>query len=169
MPTPSIEYHTIDKTTWPAGPWMDEPDKAQWTDPATGLPCIAVRHPRWGHWCGYVGVDETHRLYGDQGGDLDGHGGITFADVCNPDATESEGICHVPGDGDPAHVWWFGFDCLHWDDAAPLGPDEQLRRLGVGVGVMLPEAQHIPWGTYKTLAYVRETCAELAAELAALR
>ena len=54
----------LDKTTWGPGQWQDEPDKVQWADEATGLPCLAVRHPELGNWCGYVGVPEGHPLFG---------------------------------------------------------------------------------------------------------
>lgn len=53
---------------WPEGPWMDEPDKVQWQDEATGLACLAVRGPL-GSWCGYVGVGKAHPLHGIGYGD----------------------------------------------------------------------------------------------------
>jgi hypothetical protein len=58
----TIEYRTLDKSEWLVGPWLDEPDKIQWPDAATGLPCLMVRGPL-GSWCGYVGVAEAHPLY----------------------------------------------------------------------------------------------------------
>lgn len=118
----TIEYRTADKTGWGAGPWQQEPDKRQWQDEATGLPCLAVRGPG-GHWCGYVGVAEGHPLYrkgystpagiekataarmiadrgyadlyatavadGSIGAEslIDVHGGLTFADACEPAPT----------------------------------------------------------------------------------
>ena len=39
----TIDYRTVDKTTWGAGPWQDEPDKKQWRD-ETGFPCLIVRN-----------------------------------------------------------------------------------------------------------------------------
>jgi hypothetical protein len=63
MPAPTIEYRTTDKTEWGAGPWQDEPDKRQWTDAVTGLPCLIVRGPI-GALCGYVGVSSDHPLHG---------------------------------------------------------------------------------------------------------
>lgn len=102
MPAPTIEYHTIDKSTWPNGPWKAEPDKIQWTDEATGLPCIARRVPHSGAWCGYVGISSNHLLHGQSESifrelengeieyeylDLSVHGGITFTGGCqNHDA-----------------------------------------------------------------------------------
>jgi hypothetical protein len=38
----TIEYrNVVDKSTWGEGPWNNEPDKAQWQDEATKLPCGA--------------------------------------------------------------------------------------------------------------------------------
>lgn len=37
------QWTTIDKSAWPRGAWDDEPDKVQWQDPATGLPCLIDR------------------------------------------------------------------------------------------------------------------------------
>lgn len=79
----TIEYHTVDKSGWGQGPWQDEPDKKQWLDEATGLPCLIVRGPT-GSLCGYVGVPATHRYYGSDYDHVqaDAHGGLTFAGKC---------------------------------------------------------------------------------------
>ena len=80
-----IEYRgVIDKTDWLRGPWDSEPDKIQWRDEATGLPCLIVRGPA-GSLCGYVGVAPGHPWHGkhyDDGCDVDVHGGLTFAHGC---------------------------------------------------------------------------------------
>ena len=55
----TIEYRTMDKSVWGPGPWQNEPDKRQWQDEATGLPCLIVRNSM-GALCGYVGVSEGH-------------------------------------------------------------------------------------------------------------
>lgn len=79
----TIEYKTKDKSEWGHGEWQDEPDKVQWRDKATGLPCLIVRNHS-GAWCGYVGLDETHPLHGKGYNDVsvDVHGGLTFAGFC---------------------------------------------------------------------------------------
>ena len=56
------EYKTVDKSTWDDGPWKDEPDKKQWQEETTGLPCLIVRN-HMGALCGYVGVPKDHPLY----------------------------------------------------------------------------------------------------------
>lgn len=121
--TPLHEYRFIDKTTWGPGPWQTEPDKIQWQDMATGLACLAVRHPVHGHWCGYVGVPEGHPLFGksyDDAERFDVHGGITFADTCQEDEQE-QGICHIPQPD--------SFACIH-----EMRRYEQRDRQGVHGG-----------------------------------
>lgn len=101
--TQAIEYRVdeIEREEWGSGPWTEEPDKVQWVDEATGLDCLIVRNSM-GALCGYVGVPESHSLYGVDYGqcpkreacDADVfcdhrpdsrfsvHGGLTFADAC---------------------------------------------------------------------------------------
>lgn len=106
-----IEYYlSVDKDRWPEGPWQSEPDKCQWLDKATGLPCLIVRGPV-GALCGYVGVTKGHPFFEKEYGEcvrpdlheplregeteegryhygcspdslLQAHGGITFSDFC---------------------------------------------------------------------------------------
>lgn len=154
----TIEYNTIDKSTWGQGPWMSEPDKKQFVDAATGLPCLAVRHTDSGHWCGYVGVPEGHPFFKveyDEVRAIDGewievHGGLTFASMCQPGEDESRGVCHLPGAGEPDHVWWLGFDCAHSGDRSPA------HKSSFNFGE----------DTYKTLRYVEIECRALARQLA---
>lgn len=117
----TIEKTYVDKEGWPDGPWKNEPDKRQWLDPETKLPCLIVRGPL-GALCGYVGVPKGHPWYqvdyDSVGKDPDVHGGLTFSDHCQ----EGEGdrkICHVVEEGEDDHVWWLGFDCAHCFDLVP--------------------------------------------------
>lgn len=57
------KFSDVDKSTWGPGAWQDEPDKAFWVDPETGLDCLVVRNPM-GALCGYVGVKKDHPLHG---------------------------------------------------------------------------------------------------------
>ena len=151
------EYTTHDRSGWDSGPWDGEPDKVQFVDEATKLPCLAVRNHS-GAWCGYVGVPPSHKDFGKGYSDVDYdvHGGLTFADKCQPTTDESHGICHVPAPGEPDHVWWFGFDCNHCDDFAP-SMHFRLKALGHDF--------RIPGEKYRTLGYVKAQCAKLAAQL----
>lgn len=156
-------YTTIDRVAlgWPSGAWDGEPDKVQWPDDVTGLPCLAVRNRRNGVWCGYVGLADYHPLHGKEYGEVDVnvHGGLTFANACGPGENESVGICHTPSDGEPEHVWWLGFDCAHaWDHS----PDDVRRSAEGGIWALSHDSQ------YRTLAYVRNECAQLARQLADL-
>ena len=154
--TPTREYHTVDKSTWGDGPWQSEPDKRQWQDEATGLPCLIVRGPS-GALCGYVGVPSTHPEHGadyDHVG-VEVHWGLTFSDSCAHSA-EDTGICHVPGEGDPDNVWWFGFDCAHSGDFCPRR-ESTLRHLGLGRA-----------DVYRDISFVEREVTSLAKQLAAI-
>lgn len=208
-----MQWTTVDKSGWADGPWMGEPDKMQWQDEATGLPCLIVRN-NGGALCGYVGVPSTHPWHGinysgcvlpDGCGEdwcehrpdchVDVHGGLTFSRGCadlSPDThraivarfpewrkeaaqypkgdaarrlrelesfsddydgwrdyAEKQSICHIPGDGEPDDVWWFGFDCAHAGDHCP-GYDRMFTD-----------------GVYREFGYVRRQVERLAQQLAA--
>lgn len=139
----------IDKTNWPEGPWMTEPDKVQFIT-AVGLPALIVRN--WmGALCGYVGVHPGHPCYeeGYHVPAVDVHGGLTYSNHCQ----ENGPICHVPAPGEPDDVWWFGFDCAHARDMIP----------GLSVGLLGQGAD-----VYRDLRYVRAECEELARQLKAM-
>jgi len=135
----------------PEGPWSDEPSKMQWVDRATGMPCLIVRN-HLGALCGYAGVAPGHPLHGFNydDADLDVHGGLTYADRCQPTTDEAHGICHVPEPGTPHDVWWFGFDCAHSGDAVPGMPN--LSR-------------ELDNGEYRDVGYVADQVTSLAAQL----
>jgi hypothetical protein len=57
------QYTYVDKSKWKRGIWDSEPDKIQFEDEATKMPCLIVRGPS-GSLCGYVGVSEGHPLFG---------------------------------------------------------------------------------------------------------
>jgi len=147
----NMELTVIDKSSWPRGPWDSEPDKVQWTDPATGLPCLAVRNPRSGNWCGYVGVSSGHPAYhqGYDAVDVEVHGGLTFAGSCQENSPEPR-ICHTPEPGEPDDVWWLGFDCAHVFDLSPAYK-----------ALLAP----ITGDVYRSLGYVRWECTSLAQQL----
>jgi len=149
----------VDKSSWGEGPWQEEPDKINWTDAGTALPCMIVRGPS-GALCGYVGVPPGHPLHGVEYENFDvdvyAHGGITFTGECQ----EGEhGICHVPEPGEPEDVWWIGFDCAHGFDVMPA-IDADLRRVGY-VG----SSRHSLATAYKDVAYVTDQVRDLAQRL----
>lgn len=163
---------------YPEGPWSSEPDKVQWVDEATGLDCLIFRN-RVGALCGYVGVPQSHPWHGvgysvcvekcaedwcydhSPAGRVEVHGGLTYADACMEGAGD-DAICHVPFDGRPANVWWFGFDTAHAGDLSPYdakrAEDEQNR---------------YPWAIdatdrYRDVGYVKRECGSLAEQLASV-
>jgi hypothetical protein len=149
MTTETINRTPVNRTGWPPGPWDGEPDRVEWKHEESGLHCLAKRHPWLGHWCGYVAVPPGHpwhgRAYGDDPVDVDVHGGLTYASEC------SDGICHVPPPGEPANVWWFGFDCAHCDDISP--------------GSYKYGAHSFVGNTYRDLEFVQRQCGSLAEQL----
>lgn len=164
------EYRTLDKSEWHRGEWDDEPDKVQWQDEATGLPCLIVRGPV-GALCGYVGVAEGHPCFGIGYNDakpltkledsddnyIEVHGGLTFAGFCADTEDESKHICHVPGPGEPHRVWWLGFDCSHSGDVSP-----SMSKWRSEHGFDRSE-----WfESYKALGYVKNEVRKLARQLA---
>lgn len=114
-PHPDLDFSNL-----PPGPWMDEPNKMQWVDAATGLPCLIVRGGS-ASLCGYVGVPPTHPFHKRDYDhvNVDAHGGLTFANGCQHSKDESQGVCHIPEPGTSDDVWWFGFDCAHFGDLSP--------------------------------------------------
>lgn len=114
-----VYRNVVDRSGWPQGPWEGEPDKRQWQDEATGLPCL-VKRGLLGAWCGYVGVPRSHPLYGKHYSEIElddqPHGGLTFSGRCQ-EGDERDSICHIVEKGEDDDVWWLGFDCAH------LGPD----------------------------------------------
>ena len=158
----AIAYHTKDKTGWADGPWMHEPDKLQWADEETGLPCLIVRGGL-GALCGYVGVPRSHPAYGKHYDDealldIGVHGGLTFSDKCQHDGDQtdvSQSICHVVEPGEDDDVWWVGFDCAHAFDLVP-GMEARLR------GTPWPVSKE---DTYRDVAYVKNEIRSLAKQL----
>lgn len=157
-------YRTMDKSDWGPGAWQKEPDKLQWQDKATGLPCLIVRN-RMGALCGYVGVAKGHPDYRK-----DYHSirvnvhreGLSFSGFCQSSPDESRGVCHVPDPGEPDHVWWLGFDCGLRHDLAPALTAYFKRTAPELVGNPLSNG-----GTYRNLAYARKEVRSLAAQLKA--
>lgn len=150
-------WTTADKSSWGPGPWQDEPDKEQFTDEATGLPCLAVRN-HGGSLCGYVGVAEGHPWFGKGYDDVaaEVHGGLTFSGLCR-EGDEAHGICHVAGPGEPDRVWWMGFDTAHAWDLCPA------RNADLAASGYARDSDE----TYRTIGYVKAECASLAAQASA--
>jgi hypothetical protein len=169
----TVERPVIDKSGWGDGPWQGEPDRVDFIH--AGFACFALRNPRHGYWCGYVGVPREHPLYGRKWdetpavGELEAHRGVNYSAPCGGD------ICHVPPAGMPADVWWLGFDCGRAMDLAP-GSEARFREL-----LALKGKTYHPFSfevddpdspvreVYRDLPYVRAQIEGLAEQLAGLR
>ena len=145
----------IDKSDWGAGSWQTEPDRVDFVH--AGFACLALRNPRLGFWCGYVGVPADHPAYGRKYDDMDVevHGGLTYSNAC------SEPVCHMPEPGMPADVWWLGFDCAHLFDVSP-GQVAIENALGMP---RMPSSAILPETVYRDLEYVQAEIKSLAEQL----
>lgn len=116
------------------GPWDEEADVVHFS--SHGFDCQILRHPYFGHLCGYVGLPRTHPFACDYEGvpDIEVHGGLTFAG----ERSETK-----------KNLYWLGFDCSHFFDLTP------------GMDWMLGETHR---RIYRTIAYVTAECEKLAAQ-----
>ena len=192
LPTFDRVYHTmkLEKNTWGTGAWLDEPDKVEWKDEHTGLPCLIVRN-RMGALCGYAGVTSEHPWFHIGYAEsvagvclhakhtdskyvpycseckcpedlLEVHGGLTYTGECQKGPVE-EVVCHTPLDGEEDDVWWFGFDCSHAGDISP-----EMEATFARLQREDDAFPRVPsFGTYRTLEYVVNEVRSLAAQLAA--
>jgi hypothetical protein len=126
-------------------PWYTEPDRVAWRDAETALQCLILRGPM-GSLCGYVRVPRDHPLHRKHYRHrsierrIGVHGGITFSGCL--------------GGRKMKRGHWFGFDCAHWCDLVPGLIRHSFYK---------PDSSCV----YRDIAYVREQCTSLAAQLAA--
>lgn len=131
--TDESELQRVSRALWLPGPWDEEPDQVEFSH--AGLPCVLIRVPVQGSWCGYVAVPAGHQLFGVPIERLSlGHEigrPITWAEDHQPGDGERSvyGRTHrVPPGGPPGKpsrnagppLWWIGFDCSQNWDLTPL-------------------------------------------------
>jgi hypothetical protein len=158
-----------EKQAWADGEWMNEPDKIQWSDRMTGMPCLIVRNIISGGLCGYVGVNETHPLFGVHhervGRLVSTRWAITYSSLCQEGNPPGKGICHIPQPGEPDRVWWFGFAPDTWTDISPLLYPTMFDRHPLNK--YLAQTLHEENAGYRNIqtveAAVRELCIQIAA------
>ena len=121
------------------GPWDDEADYEEWTT-RVGLTAFAQRKSGAGYWCGYVVLPDGHPLRESIPNGVRAHGNFGRHDV------EGVNIACVGRSG----RFVVGFDCGHADDLWPAKAGDDGEKGNV----------------YRTLAYVRQECEQLAAQLA---
>lgn len=153
---------------WPEGPWDDEPDKIQYTDAASGLPCLIIRNPSMGSLCGYVGVPPDHPWHGQDIWEMkdppEAHGGVNYSAFCADEMPEEMGICHVPGSDDPPHVWWFGYACDH---LVTMDRCPAMEALLVSLGGAPMPRGDLFYPSYKRVEFVMDQNAMLAEQIMA--
>ncbi len=146
------EHEALDKRAlWGEGPWESEPDRVEFVH--RGVPCLMVRQPEFGNWCGYAGVEPGHPWHGvdrddELLDDVQVHGGLTWAGPAK---------YHIQSLADPARYkghWWLGYDCAHGGDLVPM-----FNAMGT------------PWlrsesTRYRDVAFVRGQCEQLADQVA---
>lgn len=106
--------------------------------------CAALWNEQCGFWCGYVGIDEDNGFYGLDYDDSDNmnlevHGGVTFSGGL-PSSAERNPELQTDLD---MNLWFFGFDCGHYNDKTKLNPR----------------------GVERNLDFVKENCQKLLDEL----
>lgn len=166
---PVENYGLIDKSAWGGGPWDSEPDFVQWRSD-TGLPCVINRHPKYGHLCGYVGVNIFHPFFGreDTGGKIKVHGGLNWGGdlshcqlMPSEDMRASRLISFDDDANNPGSTYWLGFDCGH---AGDLSPGLRAMTIAFGVSRQALDAYEI----YRDIEYVKRECEQLAGQLASI-
>jgi len=140
-------------------PWLNEPDRVEFK--YLGFDCLIQRVTRdyAGHLCGYVAVTKDHPWFGKvyDEVEVDVHGGLTYSRAC-------EGkICHIVANGEDDNVWWFGFDCAHYDDFSP-GNIALYEK--TGIDLLLGEG--IFTRSYKDIKFVENEIKRLARQLKAV-
>ena len=154
------QEYIVDRTGWASGPWDHEPDRVEWRDKDTGLPCLILRNTWLRILCGYVAVPPSHSWYGvaynactlqscktwcshtpESLGNV--HGRLTFSSFCLENSPTAP--------GEPGNVFWFGFDCGHAMDLLP--------------GVVDRSGATHHFGEYRNVAYVQAEVTKLAAQL----
>ncbi len=145
-----------------------------WTTAANLRAVVVMGHI--GHRCGYVGVPADHPLYGVKYSDssdavlplgkgelIGGRGAIPMLCAALSGKHQSLDIVfdvhgsltYSGGNEDdypvPSDLWWFGFDCGHFGDAA--APGSRMANYGSNEGV------------HRTLEYCVDQCELLAAQM----
>lgn len=162
------ELHFRDKSDWPQGPWINEPNKVHWIDEESGYDCL-IRRTVCGALCGYVGIKENHSFYKKGHDLLNGgvavHGRLSYSDLCQEDEKVT-GICHLSENEDK--VWWFGFDCDHGYDLLPCRRPQHIDAIHAlydTIDSLFNAELYANDQTYKDINYVKNEIKSLAKQL----
>ena len=165
-------------------PWESEESFAYWTDEATGLTCMVLRHPTFLVLNGYVRLPKGSPLEGvhytdDTMSSVSIHGGITFTGKMVEEG-KCVGFSDIYADSDDGvnmDGHWIGFDTCHAGDYSPAMAleAEQVSTLLFG-NPKSPEMKKLKElmektateGLYRTMEYVMAETEDLAAQVLAL-
>lgn len=141
-------YNLIDKSTWPKGPWNEEPDLVNLR--IREYYCQIIRTD-FGVLNGYVALWKGHKEYGKgyNSIDIDVHGGLSFSEQANsPELGDI--YCDPLDEFHEGPHWYIGFDCIHWMDDAPG---------------MISSTKLTPNSTYKNITFVKSELESLVQQL----
>lgn len=101
--------------------WLKEPDLVEFV--YNGYDALIVRHPDFGHLCGYVVIPQDHPLYGNNNymqdmNHLDVHGGITYG--------QFQYLTELKDNNKYKDKYLIGFDCAHTWDIQPYYDKRQV-------------------------------------------
>lgn len=128
----------------------NEPNEYFWI--YRGMPCLILRLPAWGTYCGYCGVPSTSPFYGKHYFDnifsnIEVHGDLTYTGFRLQDDFTKE--FHLSNTENFENCWFLGFDCAHGYDVCPCSPFTAI----------------IPDATYKDFEYVKHEVESLCDQL----
>ena len=141
-----------------------EPDLKMWIDREFGIPCLLLRNPDTGNWCGYVKMPlNSTYIYNEsikswdsieswdliQSWGLEVHGEVTYVGSINTDVLPKVRPPEFSEGG-----LWVGFDCAHWKDLIP-------SKIILGDRVWDEDV-------YRTIEYAFNECTNLARQVALL-
>jgi hypothetical protein len=141
----------IDKSNWPPGEWMNEPDEVRWVDEESGLECIINRNTGLGILCGYVWIKKGHPYYKEEYeelnklGNIKVHGDLTFS-----------------RSGRDLDTWLLGFDCGHDSDIIPL---ELRNPIEADLSKRFGNEVECDSVSYKNIEFLKNECRSLARQL----
>jgi hypothetical protein len=119
-----------------------------WIDRESGVPCLLLRNPDLGNWCGYVKLPlgSTYTYDEIESWGLEVHGKVSYVGDINTDVLPEARPPEFSEGG-----LWVGFDCAHWKDLIPAN-------------IILG---HCIWedDVYRTIEYALNQCTSLARQV----
>jgi hypothetical protein len=157
IPSNVIYIEFFDKTIFPKGAWLSEPDLCSWKHK---LPCLAIRDMGMGIWKGFVSVDETHPYYGKSVDEILKIPSAMDAFLSVYGGLSGAGRLPTKYKDYAKSFWWIGIETTHGGDLMPL-----IRLEGSDADVAKLTSNQ----TYKDLRFIRRETNKLANLLYAIK